>query len=91
MPCGVALVTEATLVFDGGMSSQINLEAMTEAKLGYVTRLSAATLQTSVCGLALEKQLELGDCPRLLEFSHQGKRYVIAGGPCWRWPTNTRE
>jgi transposase len=76
-------ITEATFVFDGGMSSRINLEAMTEAKLGYVTRLSASTLQTLVAELALEKQLELGDQPRLLEISHQGKRYVIAGGP-WR-------
>jgi len=76
-------ITEATFVFDGGMSSRINLEAMTEAKLGYVTRLSASTLQTLVSELALEKQLELGDGPQLLEFSHQGKRYVIAGGP-WR-------
>jgi transposase len=76
-------ITEATFVFDGGMSSRINLEALTAAKLGYVTRLSAATLQTLVCELALEKQLELGDCPRLLELSHQGQRYVIAGGP-WR-------
>jgi transposase len=56
---------------------------MTAAKLGYVTRLSASTLQTLVSELALEKQLELGDHPRLLEISHQGKRYVIAGGP-WR-------
>ena len=31
-------ITEATFVFDGGMSSQINLEAMSEAGLGYVTR-----------------------------------------------------
>jgi transposase len=76
-------ITEATFVFDGGMSSQINLEAMTEAKLGYVTRLSASTLQTLVSELALEKQMELGDHPRLLDISHQGKRYVIAGGP-WR-------
>ena len=76
-------ITEATFVFDGGMSSRINLEAMSTAKLGYVTRLSAATLQTLVSELALEKQLELGDQPRLLEISHQGKRYVIAGGP-WR-------
>jgi hypothetical protein len=65
------------------MSSRINLEAMTQAKLGYVTRLSASTLQTLVSELALEKQMELGDHPRLLEISHQGKRYVIAGGP-WR-------
>ena len=76
-------ITEATFVFDGGMSSQINLEAMTAAKLGFVTRLSAAMLQTLVSELALEKQLELGDRSQLMEVSHQGKRYVIAGGP-WR-------
>ncbi|MGH7943007.1 MAG: IS1634 family transposase [Limisphaerales bacterium] len=76
-------ITEATFVFDGGMSSRINLEAMTQAKLGYVTRLSTATLHTLVEELALEEQLELGDAPRLLEITHQGKRYVIAGGP-WR-------
>lgn len=76
-------ITEATFVFDGGMSSQINLDALTVAKLGFVTRLSAATLQTLVSELALEKQLELGDRSRVMELSHQGKRYVIAGGP-WR-------
>jgi transposase len=76
-------ITEATFVFDGGMSSRINLAAMTAAKLGYVTRLSVATLQTLVSELALEKQLELGDRQQLLEITHQGKRYVIAGGP-WR-------
>lgn len=76
-------ITEATFVFDGGMSSQLNLAALTEAKLAYVTRLSTATLQTLVTELGLEKQLELGDDQRLLEVQHQGKRYVIAGGP-WR-------
>lgn len=76
-------IREATFVFDGGMSSRINLGAMTEAKLGYVTRLSAATLQTLVSELELEKQLELGAHQRLLEINHQAKRYVIAGGP-WR-------
>ena len=76
-------ITEATFVFDGGMSSQLNLAALTEAKLAFVTRLSTATLQTLVAELGLEKQLELGDDPRLLEVSHQGKRYVIAGG-IWR-------
>src|SRR5207249_8854600 len=48
-----------------------------------VTRLSAATLQTLIAELALDNQLELGDRQQLLEISHQGKRYVIAGGP-WR-------
>jgi transposase len=76
-------ITEATFVFDGGMSSRINLDALMAAKLAFVTRLSTATLQTLVAELGLEKQLELGDDPRLLEVSHQGKRYVIAGG-LWR-------
>ena len=73
----------ATFVFDGGMSSQINLEAMTAAGLGYVTRLSAATLRGLVAELDLEKQLELGDRQKLMEITHHSKRYVIAGGP-WR-------
>jgi transposase len=76
-------IKEATFVFDGGMSSRINLEAIGAAGLGYVTRLSAATLQSLVNELALERQLELGDRQTLLEVTHQAKRYVIAGGP-WR-------
>ena len=76
-------IAEATFVFDGGMSSRLNLQALDEAGLGYVTRLSAATLQNLVAELGLEKQLELGDRQNLLEVTHDGKRYVIAGGP-WR-------
>ncbi len=76
-------IKEATFVFDGGMSSKINLEALNDAKLGYVTRLSAATLHRLVEELALEKQLELGDRQKIMEITHQAKRYVIAGGP-WR-------
>ena len=76
-------VREATFVFDGGMSSEINLEALTEAKLGFVTRLSAPTLQSLVAELPADKQMELGDRKKLLEITHQGKRYVIAGGQ-WR-------
>ena len=76
-------IKEATFVFDGGMSSEINLEAMSAAGLGYVTRLSASTLRSLVAELDLEKQLELGDRQELLEITHQSKRYVIAGGP-WR-------
>lgn len=75
-------IQEATFVFDGGMSSQINLEAMTEANLGFVTRLSTVTLRALVEELGLEKQLELGDRQELIEVSHEGKRYVVAGG---RW------
>ena len=76
-------IREATFVFDGGMSSRINLEALTAANLGFVTRLSAATLQSLVAEAAIQEQLELGDRPQLLELTHAGKRYVIAGGP-WR-------
>jgi transposase len=76
-------ITEATFVFDGGMSSRLNLEAMDQAGLGYVTRLSASTLQALSAELGLEKQLQLGDRQNLLEVTHEGKRYVIAGG-MWR-------
>jgi len=76
-------IKEATFVFDGGMSSEINLEAMSAAGLGYVTRLSASTLRSLVEELDLEKQLELGDRQELMEITHQSKRYVIAGGQ-WR-------
>ena len=76
-------IQEATFVFDGGMSSRINLEAMDAAQLGYVTRLSAATLHRLMEELGLEKQLELGERQKLMEITQEGKRYVIAGG-LWR-------
>jgi len=75
-------ISEATFVFDGGMSSQVNLEEMDEASLHYVTRLSTATLQSLLEALPRETQLELGDRQKVLDITHHGKRYVIAGG---RW------
>ena len=76
-------IAQATFVFDGGMSSQINLDAMSQAQLKYVTRLSAARLQSLLRELSQEQQLELGDRSKVLEIVHEGQRYVIAGGP-WR-------
>jgi transposase len=76
-------IAQATFVFDGGMSSQINLEAMSQAQLKYVTRLSAARLQSLLRELSEEPQLELGDRNQVLEIVHESQRYVIAGGP-WR-------
>ena len=76
-------ITEATFVFDGGMSSRINLEAMDQAHLKYVTRLSVATLQSLLAELPQDRQLELGDRRQVLDLTHEGKRYVIAGGK-WR-------
>ncbi len=75
-------ITEATFVFDGGMSSKINLEAMNEAHLKFVTRLSCATLQSLLGQLPEEVQMQLGDRQQVVEITHEGKRYVIAGG---RW------
>jgi len=75
-------ITEATFVFDGGMSSKINLEAMSEAHLKYVTRLSSVTLQSVLAELPQEVQMQLGDRQQVVEIIHEAKRYVIAGG---RW------
>jgi transposase len=76
-------IREATFVFDGGMSSTVNLEALDEAQMRFVTRLSNSTLESLLAELPEDKQLELGDRSRVVEVTHQGKRYVIAGGD-WR-------
>jgi len=75
-------ITEATFVFDGGMSSRINLEAMSQAHLKYVTRLCSATLQSVLAELPQDVQMQLGDRQQVVEITHEGNRYVIAGG---RW------
>lgn len=80
-------ITEATFVFDGGMSGEINLKAMDEAGLKYITRLSNATLDSlikqSAEAAAEIAQMELGDKPQLVEIEQDGRRYVLAGG-AWR-------
>jgi transposase len=76
-------IKEAMFVFDGGMSSRLNLEALSAAKLRYVTRLSSASLASLLESLPTESQPELGDRKNLVELERDGKRYVIAGGP-WR-------
>ena len=76
-------IREATFVFDGGMSSRLNLEAMTRDALIFVTRLSSATLRALMEASGTQLQMELGDANRVLEIEHDGKRHVIAGG-VWR-------
>ena len=76
-------IREATFVFDGGMSSTVNLAALDEAQMRFVTRLSNSTMEALLAELPQEQQLELGDRSRAVEVTHQGKRYVIAGGD-WR-------
>jgi len=76
-------LAEVTFVFDGGMSSAVNLAALTEAHMQFVTRLSNATMEALLAELPPEAQLELGDRSQVVELVREGKRYVIAGGP-WR-------
>jgi hypothetical protein len=76
-------IRDAVFVFDGGMSSKINLEVIEGDGLNFVTRLSNATLEALIKELPDGHQLELGDSNRLVEIEHEGKRHVIAGGP-WR-------
>ena len=76
-------IREATFVFDGGMSSRLNLEAMTRDSLLFVTRLSSATLGALREASGTQLQMELGDSTRVMEIEQDGKRYIIAGG-VWR-------
>jgi hypothetical protein len=76
-------IREAVFVFDGGMSSKLNLEHIQNEGLQFVTRLSNATFESLLKELPQAPQLELGDSQRLMEIEHEGKRHVIAGGP-WR-------
>ena len=76
-------IKEATFVFDGGMSSRLNLAELSAEQLHYVTRLSMSTLKSVLDKQPEDSQLELADRNKILELEHQGKRYVLAGGS-WR-------
>lgn len=76
-------IQSATFVFDGGMSSRLNLTAMTEQSLTFVTRLSSSALGALLKESGVDLQMELGDAPAVMEIEHEGKRYVVAGGE-WR-------
>jgi transposase len=73
-------IREAVFVFDNGMSSRFNLEAMQKEHLEFVTRLSAATLREVIQQLPAESQPQLWDRTQVLEFTLEAKRYVVAGG-----------
>jgi len=76
-------IKEAVFVFDGGMSSKVNLEAMEELGLKYVTRFGAGLLDQLLEGLPAEQAPELWDRTQVMEIVREGKRYIVAGGP-WR-------
>ena len=73
-------IEQAIFVFDNGMSSTLNLEAMRKEELHFVTRLSSTTLRELITQLPQDAQPQLWDRTKLLELSVEGKRYVIAGG-----------
>jgi transposase len=73
-------IQQAIFVFDSGMSSTLNLEAMGEEHLHFVTRLSAATLSEVIAQLPYDMQPQLWDRTNLIELTLEDKRYVIAGG-----------
>ena len=74
-------IREAVFVFDGGMSSKVNREAMEALGLQYVTRLGAGLLDQLLEGLPAEQAPELWDPTQVMEVVREGKRHVIAGGP----------
>lgn len=76
-------ITEAVFVFDGGMSSKVNLAALEALQLRYVTRLGAGALEELLAQLPADQAPELWDRAQVMEIVREGKRYVIAGGP-WR-------
>lgn len=76
-------IKEAIFVFDGGMSSKLNLEALQADELNFVTRVSASTFTSLLKQLPEDHQPELWDRTQILDVTHEGKRYVIAGG-VWR-------
>jgi transposase len=73
-------IKEAVFVFDGGMSSKVNLEAVAALKLKYVTRLGAGTLEELLAELPRDPAPELWDRTQVMEIVKDGQRYVIAGG-----------
>jgi transposase len=76
-------IKEAVFVFDGGLSSKFNLEAMEALHLKYVTRLTASRLEELLADLPKDQAPELWDRTQVMEIVKEGQRYVIAGGP-WR-------
>ena len=62
------------------MSSSINLEAMRQEHLHFVTRLSAAGLREVLQQLPTDSQPQLWDRTKVFDLTIEGKRYVIAGG-----------
>jgi transposase len=70
----------AIFVFDNGMSSTLNLEAMRKDDLHFVTRLSVATLRELIARLLQNAQPQSWDRTKFIELTFEDSCYVIAGG-----------
>jgi transposase len=73
-------IEQAVFVFDGGMSSSLNLAVMRKEDLHFITRLSDSTMQQLLAQLPQDAQPQLWDRTKLIELVVEEKRYVIAGG-----------
>jgi transposase len=73
-------IQQAIFVFDGALSSSLNLEAMRKEDLHFVTRLSTASSRELIAQLPQDAQPQLWDRTQLIELNFEDKRYVIAGG-----------
>ena len=74
-------IQDAVFVFDGGMSSKINLQSIEDEGLEFVTRVSKSALKALFKDLPGESLLDLRDALRAIEVENNSKRHVIAGGP----------
>jgi hypothetical protein len=63
---GLNYLEQAIFVFDNGMSVTLNLEAMRQEHLDFVTRLSAATLRELIAQLPHHTQSQLWDRTQLI-------------------------
>jgi hypothetical protein len=64
---------KAVFVFDNGMSSTLNLEALRKEELDFVTRLSTTTLRELLAQLPQDAQPRLWDRTGLIELTVDGK------------------
>ena len=72
-------IPDAVFVFDGGMSSKINLQSLEDEGLEFVTRLSNSSLEALLKDLPGETQLELTDA----QLAKLKLLHLFAAPPAW--------
>src|SRR6266481_1534591 len=81
-------IKEAVFVFDGGMSSKVNLQALEDLKLRYVTRLGAGALEELLAQLPPRPGSRIvgshpshGNCARRQTLRDRWRSLAAAAGP----------